>query len=88
MTDFETNLRAQIAKDPNQKRWRRVKRILAMKPSLRRKARLTLMEHRVSSRFGLQEVGGIIDWSKIDWNKVFEEIAKIILALLPLLLAL
>ena len=83
---FEQALREQCEKTTDRKR--RSKRILAVlnsKPSKRRTRQLERMEQH--AKVELEMTWRVnIDWSEIDWSKVFETILKLLLALLPLLI--
>lgn len=85
--DFATALREQIV---SRKATRRGKRLLALidsKPSKRRTRVLARLEShaRVAAAEGGVTFGvGAIDWSKIDWGKLFETILTLLLRLLPL----
>lgn len=91
--DFETALREQLETQPRGRiRGKRLLKILDSKPSKRRTRILARLEahartHLVSEGVvGADAVG--FDWSSVDWQKVFDVILKILLALLPFLLAL
>lgn len=90
--DFETALREQLETQPRGRiRGRRLLKILDSKPSKRRTRILARLEsharaHLVSE--GMASATGAIDWGSIDWSKVFDTLLKILMALLPFLLAL
>lgn len=93
--DFETALREQLNARPKSRfrgRWaQRLLKLVNGPPSAKRTRILARLEsharaHLVSE--GMASATGAIDWSSIDWNKVFDTILKILMALLPFLLAL
>lgn len=85
--DFETALRAQIEVSASRRRRaRRVLEILDSRPSRRRTRQLARMERHALAALDSDAKIGAIDWSAIDWAKVFEKILEVLLKLLPLLL--
>jgi hypothetical protein len=91
--DFASALREQIV--TRKVRGLRARRLLALidGPKTRRRERvLTRLERHATAelvsmgRMTAAQAAGAIDWSAIDWNKVFDVILKILLAILPFLL--
>lgn len=89
MQTFEEALREQFTLKRGGKRltlWeKKLKKLLDAKPSARRTRLLNRMEGHVRVALGKSPTEAI-DWSKVDWNKVFDFIMKLLLAILPLLL--
>lgn len=88
-TSFEHNLREQILKTaPRRRKSARILAVLDAKPSKKRTRTIDRMErHARAALEGDANLNGrAIDWSKIDWAKVFDIILKILTALLPLLI--
>lgn len=82
---FEQSLRAAIQADPaRRRRARRIQEVLDMRPGRRRQRVLDRMARHAAAALG--EEPSAIDWSQVDWAKVFDLILKVLLALLPLLL--
>jgi hypothetical protein len=88
MSDFASNLQAQLEADPDLKRrGRRLLKVL-QEPDSPRKARI-VARMEAHARAHLEMMGmEAIDWSAIDWKSIIEGLLKVLLALLPLLLAL
>lgn len=91
--DFETALKAQLEARPKSRfrgRWaRRLLSIVNGPASKKRTQILARLEAHARAHLaseGVVSATGAIDWSSIDWAKVFDILLKILLALLPLLL--
>ncbi len=83
--NFEDALREQIEARPRLGlKGRRIRAILDARPSKRRTRQLERMEAHAAAVVG--KPAGAIDWSAIDWAKLFEQILALLLALLPFLL--
>ncbi len=86
--NFETALREQIESRPKLGlRGKRILAILDAKPSKRRTRRIERMERHAAVAAGFTNTVGI-DWSQIDWKKLFDTILELLLKFLPLILAL
>jgi hypothetical protein len=89
--DFETALKEQFAARMGGKRLRRwernLKELLEAGPSKKRTRILQRLERHARAALDL-DARAAIDWSAIDWDKVFDFVMKVIMAILPLLLAL
>lgn len=83
--DFETALRKQLEKRPDRNRIarRRILAVLDAKPSKARTRRLARMERAAAGVVGAD--AGAIDWSAVDWLKLFETILAVVLKILDLL---
>lgn len=92
---FESALREQIESRPKTRRTRAIQKILDAKPSRRRTRILARLErhaqvHVEETTGKPMKVGanGAIDWSSIDWTKLFESILSLLMLILPLFLSL
>lgn len=83
---FEEALRDQIEGRPETIRSRRILAVLDMEPSARRDRILARMERHAAAELEIKGEAGKIDWSAIDWGKVFDTLMKILSAILPYLL--
>lgn len=81
--DFATALRAEIVTRKASVRARRLLRIIDGPKNARRRRVLERMERHTRAEIGAGGTGKI-DWSKIDWEKLFEQILKLLMAILPL----
>lgn len=79
--DFETALREQISKRKATRRAKRILAILDAPKSARRSRQIQRMRDTAAGAAGLAGVSGI-DWSKVDWAKLFEVVLSILLKLL------
>jgi hypothetical protein len=85
--DFEQALREQLEADPKRTlRARLLLEVLNRRPSKRRTWILNRLEAHAAAAAGVEDQVGI-DWGAINWQKLFETILQILLAILPLLLA-
>jgi hypothetical protein len=86
MATFEEALRTQIESKPTRKlRAKRILNILNKPDSARRRFLLKRMENHAAAQLDVNPVG--FDWSTVDWSKLFDMLLKILLALLPFLMA-
>ena len=86
-TSFETALRQQIEETPVRKR--RAKKLLAvldMEDGPRRQRILARLERHAAAHLELDGQVGAIDWANIDWAKLFEQIFKLLMMILPMFL--
>ncbi|VTT98956.1 unnamed protein product [Gemmataceae bacterium] len=83
---FEEALRDQIESRPETIRSQRVLKVLDMEDGPRRDRILARMERHAAAHLDLAGDAKGIDWSAIDWAKLFEQLLKILTALLPFLL--
>lgn len=81
IVSFEEALRDQIEGRPETIRSRRVLNVLDMEDGPRRDRILKRMERHAIVQLDLTGDVGKIDWSSIDWAKVFEMIIKLLAAL-------
>lgn len=84
MSDFATVLRTEIVTRKATRRSARLLKIIDAKPSKRRTRILARLEAHAAVAAG-GEVGKI-DWSAIDWTKLFNVLIELLLKLLPLLI--
>lgn len=96
LVTFEEMLRQQIDKPGRRRLGKRlVQKVLDAKPSARRTKALARLEGH--TRQHLLAEGALtaaqangtkaIDWSSIDWSKFFDGLLKLLMTLLPLILA-
>ncbi len=85
MSDFGESLKKAIESEPSRRA--KAQRLLEfLKRRRRAKDRaLARLERHASAALDIPD--GVIDWSKVDWSQVFWFILKVLLAILPLLLA-
>lgn len=92
MNDFVLNLEKQIeATGSRRRRAARVLAILKAPDSLRRTRQVEMMEAHCAAQVRCVQgraAHAEIDWSKIDWAALFDTLIKLLIALLPLLIAL
>jgi hypothetical protein len=84
---FETALRGELAKHPDHPHTARVLKVLDMESGARRNRILNRMERHVATHLDVGDVAKF-DWQSVDWASLFDTIVKLIIALLPLLMAL
>ena len=84
---FETELRKALNDAPSEDKQdaRRIKRILDMPASPRKKRILARMERHVAVQLDMKG-DAKIDWKTIDWSAMLSTIIKVLAALLPFLL--
>lgn len=96
MANFEKALRAELEARPRLGiSGRLIRRVLDMRPSKKRERILKRLEAHARTTVEVEapaalagaKAGSAIDWSKVDWSKVFDMVLKVIVAILPLLLA-
>lgn len=86
MNDFENQLKSFLEKNAEPGPADEIMAILCAPESPRKRRRIDRMERRVRTEFGFSDTAQI-DWASIDWLALGLMILKIILALLPIILA-
>lgn len=81
--DFATALRQQIVTRKATRRSKRLLELIDGPKSARRTRVLERLESHARVTAGVAQAGAI-DWSSIDWGKLFESILQLVLMLLPL----
>ncbi len=88
MTDFATALKEQLEATPKlTRRGQRILDIINSRPSAMRTRRLAVMEAHSRSQLGIGQNMGV-DWAQMDWSTILDMLLKLLLALLPFILAL
>lgn len=85
---FATEFQAHLEADPKlSRRGARLLALLRARPSQRKARRIAAMEAHARGAMGIGPTEKV-DWAAIDWPTVIGLIVKVLLALLPFLLAL